>query len=92
MNNFDLANGLFELGGSICVWMNVFRLRKDRELKGVDWRVTAFFTLWGVFNMLLYPSLGLWFSMAAGAIVCLGNLVWVTMAVRLILEKRDNNE
>ncbi len=80
----DVVNGIFELGGSIVIWMNVKAILRDREIKGVDWRVTVWFTLWGFFNLILYPLLGMVWSTIAGAILCLGNLTWVFMAYRVV--------
>ena len=88
IKTLDLANGIFEFGGAMVIWMNVARLKKDRQIRGVDWRVTAWFTLWGFFNLILYPMLGMKWSAIAGAILCLGNLVWVSQAIYYIRQER----
>jgi hypothetical protein len=78
----DLINGTFELVGGILCWLNVQRLRKDRRVQGVDWRVSAFFTAWGLWNLFFYPSLHQWASFAGGILLVLANTTWVTLALR----------
>lgn len=82
----DIANGVFELIGAVAVWMNVRRIRRDKVVKGVDWRAMAFFWTWGMFNLLYYPSLHQWFSFLGGLALVAGNTLWVVLALRY----RDN--
>jgi hypothetical protein len=80
----DLVNGAFELtGGAVC-WLNVRRLKRDRKVEGVDWRVSAFFSAWGIWNLVYYPSLGQWASFAGGVALVIANSTWVAIAVPLV--------
>lgn len=45
----------------------------------------------GVFNLILYPSLHLWCSLVGGAILCLGNLTWVLMAINVVMSAKKSN-
>jgi len=87
----DIVNGLFEVVGGILCWFNVFKLFKDREIKGVYWPVTAFFALWGWWNLYYYPSLGQWASFGGGVFLVLGNTVWAIMALRFGRESRKDS-
>jgi hypothetical protein len=58
----DLINGSFEFLGSFFIMFSVLKLRKEKEVKGVDWKHIAFFTSWGAWNLYYYPSLGQWIS------------------------------
>lgn len=78
----DLINGLFEGLGAILCWFNVTRLRKDKEVKGVSWAVQAFFSLWGIWNLYYYPSLGQWASFWGGVGLVSGNATWVILAIK----------
>jgi hypothetical protein len=78
----DFGNGLFELIGGFCVWQNVKRIRQDKQVKGVDWRVTGFFTSWGFWNLWYYPSLSQWLSFLGGLVIVAGNVVWLAMAIK----------
>jgi len=78
----DLINGAFELLGGIVLWQNVRRIRQDRKLAGVDWRVTGFFTSWGFWNLWYYPSLHQWASFTGGLLIVFSNFVWLYYAVK----------
>jgi hypothetical protein len=78
----DLINGLIELTGAVFTWRNAWQLWKDREVRGVYWPTSLFFTVWGAWNLYYYPSLNQWFSFYAGILLATGNLAWLTMAVR----------
>jgi hypothetical protein len=78
----DVINGLFEVVGGVLCWLNVKKLLRDKQVKGVYWPVTAFFAAWGLWNMYYYPSLGQWMSFAGGVVLVSGNLVWVVLALR----------
>lgn len=83
MTPFDAINGVFEAGGAILVWNNFRRLRRDKLVRGVDWRVTAFFSAWGFWNAVAYyPSLHQWFSFAGGIALVAGNCAWLTLALK----------
>ena len=50
MNAPDLINGAFEFAGGFLLWGNVYKLHRDREVRGVYWPATAFFGVWGLWN------------------------------------------
>lgn len=76
----DMINGTFEVIGGLLCWANVYKLRKEKRVAGVYWPVQAFFTAWGVWNLIYYPALGQWFSFWGGVFLVLGNGTWVAMA------------
>lgn len=78
----DLVNGLFELGGGLLIWVNVRQLNKDKEVKGVHWGPTVFFTAWGYWNCFYYPHLDQWFSFVGGLFIVTGNTAWVTLMIK----------
>jgi membrane protein YdbS with pleckstrin-like domain len=85
----DIINGLFELVGSVLCWANVIKLRKDKKVKGVYWSVQCFFASWGLWNLWYYSSLNHWASFYAGIVLCLGNIVWVFLAIKYKACKPD---
>lgn len=78
----DLANGLFEALAGFMIWQNVKRIRKDKQVRGTDWRTTFFFSAWGYWNMYYYPHLGQWLSFAGGCAITLGNSAWLFYAFK----------
>jgi hypothetical protein len=79
---FDVVNGLFELLGGVVLSSNVKKIRVDKMIRGVNWRVTGFFTAWGFFNTAYYPHLGQWFSFSGGLVIVVVNCVWLYYAVK----------
>lgn len=73
----DAINGSFELLSGCFAWLNVIKIRQQRKIAGVDWRVTGFFTLWGVWNLWYYPSLHQWISFVGGVSIVVSNAVWL---------------
>lgn len=78
----DLINGVFELGGGLMSWVNFKRLLRDKKVKGVDWRITGFWSLWGTWNLAFYPLLGQWASAIGGVFLVAGNTAWVVLAIK----------
>ena len=78
----DHGNAVFELGGSILIWLNTRRLLKDRAVRGVSIPVVAFYAAWGVWNLYYYAALGQWLSWVAGLGIVAGNTTWCLLAWR----------
>jgi hypothetical protein len=78
----DVVNGSFELLGGFMLWQNVRAIRRDKAVRGVRILPTAFFTLWGIWNLYFYPSLGQWASFVGGLNIVVANLIWVGLMVR----------
>jgi hypothetical protein len=78
----DLANGLFEFLGGFALWQNVRKIRTDRQVRGINWQVTLFFTSWGLWNLFYYPHLGQWLSFLGGLNIVAANGFWLFYAFR----------
>lgn len=77
MSTPDIINGCLECAAAGMTSLNVRRVWKDRMVRGVDWRVTAFHISWGLYNLYFYPSLGQWCSLAGGIVLTLTNAAYV---------------
>ncbi len=62
----DIINGLFEFFGGVLLWANVRALHRSKKFLGVSIVPVAFFTSWGLWNLYLYPAVGLWWSFLGG--------------------------
>lgn len=78
----DLGNGLFELIGGGLNFINVHKLYKDKQLKGVHWAPAMFFTAWGYWNCFYYPHLNQWLSFGGGLLIVTANTLWVYLALK----------
>ena len=77
----DATNGLFECLGGWFVVLNIWKLLKDKQVKGIHWGSTFFFTTWGLWNLWYYPHLGQWVSFAGGVFICTANIVWAVLRI-----------
>jgi len=78
----DVLNSLFEAIGAWLVWGNVRALRRDRDVKGVNLSVSAFYIAWGASNLVYYSALGHWLSLAGDLGILSANITWLTLALR----------
>jgi len=79
--NPDIINALFETFGGVVILLNIFRIYKDKEVKGFHWLVLFFFTSWGYWNLWYYPYLNQWFSFFGGIGVVTTNTVYLGMVL-----------
>lgn len=77
----DLVNGSFELCAGLFCLLNVRNLLRDRSVRGVSVPASAFFAVWGYWNLFYYPHLGQWASLAGGIVVTVVNTTWVALAL-----------
>lgn len=88
----DFINGMFESIGGGLVLTNCLRLYRDKEIKGVSIFPTAFFSVWGIWNLYYYPNLKQWLSFTGGLLVTLANVIWVCMAIYYIRKKKKKEK
>lgn len=81
INKYDVINASFELAGAALRFIDVKKLWSHRELRGIHWGSTMFFTGWGVWNLIFFPAISFWFSLVAGFILFSMNTAWVSMAI-----------
>lgn len=77
----DFVNGLFEFISALFLTLNVRRLYKDKEVKGVSIITSTFFFLWGIWNLYFYPKNHLQYSFIGGLFIVLVNSIWVGMMI-----------
>lgn len=88
-NSQDVVNGLFEFIGSFFVWFCVYKLYKDKELKGWSIWSTGYFTAWGYWNLFYYPSLNQWWSAAATLAIATANTAWIILAIYYHIKNKE---
>lgn len=86
--SLDLINGAFELGGAILTALTSVRaIIRDKKIAGFSPTPLAFFTAWGVWNIVYYPSLDQWFSFWGGLSVVTVNSVYLFLIARYALKR-----
>ena len=78
----DLVNGCFELIGAMIMWQNVVAIRRDKMVRGLDWRTLIFTSAWGLWNLFFYPSLDQWASFAGGVAMTAVNCTWLFYVIK----------
>ena len=77
----DKINASIEVVCAFLVWSNVLKIRRDKEVKGVDWRTSAFYACVGCWYLLYYVKMNQPFSFAAQAVFVAGSWTWVGHAI-----------
>ena len=77
----DFLNGSFETIGGVIIFLNCWKLYQDKEVKGVVWQLTIFFSAWGLWNLYYYPYLGQQFSFVGGLLMVIANTVWIAQVI-----------
>jgi hypothetical protein len=87
--NPDLINSALELGGACFAWSNVYQVRKDQDVKGVQWLAWCWYVLWGAWELgYIYPTLNQPFTMFFSAIRISANVAWLVVVLRLKLNHK----
>jgi uncharacterized membrane protein YfcA len=85
----DILNGMFEIGGGIAIIISIMKLYKDKIVRGVSWLHVAFFSLWGLWNIIFYPIYGAWFSFAGGVFLLTTNVTYTTMLIYYTVKEKN---
>ena len=80
----DIINGLFECFGGVFILQNIRKILKDKMVRGADWRVMTFFTVWGYWNLYYYPFLDQWWSFAGGVAIVITNTIYSSLMIYYI--------
>ncbi len=92
MTNYsDLINGCFEAFAGGFAFLNIRKLYKDKQVKGVSLLSVIFFSVWGVWNVIFYPLNGLWISFVGGLVVVILNIIWV-FQMRYYIKKENDGK
>ena len=77
----DHVNAVFEVVGSVAVWLNFWAILKDKGYAGTRIPMMAFFTSWGFWNLFYYSHLLQWASLGASLLLTAGNCAVVSAMV-----------
>lgn len=82
MNVPDLVNGSFEFLAGFMVLNHRKAVIRDKAVAGVSILSTAFFSLWGMWNLWYYPHLGQKASFYGGLMIVVANCLWVGLMLK----------
>lgn len=69
----DHINAVFEVVGSVAVWLNFAAIVKDKGYAGTRIPMMTFFTSWGFWNLYFYGHLLQWWSLCGSLLLTGGN-------------------
>ena len=84
----DGLNGAFEVLGGFFILPSIFRLWRDKSVKGVSVIHIFYFSAWGYWNLYYYPHLNQWFSVTGAALLALINSFWALQMIYYIRKGR----
>lgn len=90
MNAADTINALFELAGSFFILLSILKLEREKQVRGVSWLHTGFFTAWGLWNLWFYPAVGAWLSFIGGIALVLTNAYWLGQIIYYTQKEKRN--
>jgi ABC-type transport system involved in cytochrome c biogenesis permease subunit len=76
-NHSDLINGIIELTSAAFSAINIYRLHKDKQVKGFSVVPVIYFTIWGLWNLYFYPVNNLIWSFVGGIFIVVVNAIWI---------------
>jgi len=85
----DQINGAFEALGALFILRNCRTLYLQKMVRGVNIETTAFFFLWGGWNLYYYPSLAQHWSFLGGCMIAAANVLWLVLAI--VYTNREKN-
>lgn len=66
------------MGGAFITLLSIYKLDKDKCVRGVHPAPALFFATWGFWNFLIYyPSVNHWFSAIAAFFLTFTNIIWL---------------
>ena len=74
MNWFDFVNAAFELSAGGFVLLNCIDIWRKKAVAGQAIPTIVFFLVWGVWNLVYYPSQGQWWSTVGAWGVLVANI------------------
>ena len=77
----DQINGSFEFFGGFFILNHCYTLCKDKRVAGVSVLSTAFFFLWGCWNIYYYPHLDQMWSFYGGLLIATTQTLYVALLV-----------
>jgi hypothetical protein len=83
----DIINALWELAGALFMLRAIIVILEHKEVRGIEWSTIFFFSSWGLWNTIFYPTNGFFWSWVASIFLCAGN---ITYLILLIYYSRKN--
>ena len=87
---YDILNACLNVGGAVAISSSIYRVWRDKLVRGIHWGMLIFFISWSTWNLFLYLHLGLWFSFIAGILMVLTEGAYLSLL--LYFSRQEQND
>ena len=87
---YDVVNACLNIGGAIAISTSIYRVLRDKMVRGVHWGMLIFFISWSCWNLLLYTHVGLWYSFLAGILMVLTEAAYLILLIFYSRPQKDH--
>jgi len=80
---YDQINSGFVLIAALFYLLNLFKLIKDKEIKGISKISIGFFSLWNVWTLFFFIKISeYWWTIGAYVVVAILNIAYITLMIK----------
>lgn len=88
-NIYDKVNGGFVCVAALFYALNLFKLIKDKEIKGISKVSIAFFSIWNIWTLFFFIAVSkYWWTISAYVAVAILNIAYIVLMVKYGREKK----
>ena len=85
---YDQINSGFVLMAALFYVLNLLKLMKDKEIKGISKISIGFFSLWNVWTLFFFIKVSeYWWTIGAYVVVAILNVAYITLMIKYGLKK-----
>ena len=85
---YDQINSAFVLMAALFYVLNLLKLMKDKEIKGISKISIGFFSLWNVWTLFFFIKVSeYWWTIGAYVLVAILNVAYITLMIKYGLKK-----
>jgi|TARA_R110000824_G_scaffold66566_1_gene172669 FtsH-binding integral membrane protein len=83
LSSYDQINSAFVLTAAFFYVLNLFKLIKDKEVKGISKISIGFFSLWNVWTLFFFIKISeYWWTIGAYVLVAILNVIYITLMIK----------
>lgn len=88
--NIDIINSILIVVAGGFISVSVFKLYRDKVVRGVSPIHVGFFTLYGFWHIYFFSALDQWYSVMGGIVATSMNTLWFYMLIYYTIWPRGN--
>lgn len=89
--NHDAVNAIFECFGTLFILISARKCYINKSADGISWTMTAFFFVWGIWNIAFYPAIGQMFSFYAAIVMAIANFIYTSILIYYTIRRHNGS-